>query len=210
MRNKVLSLAIALLSGCNVNAFTLEQALEADKSSSVSSRDKAAIEALMKERYEAFLEKDAHKLVNLFTRDSNFVNQSGRLYWGKEANLKRHIKVFSEKHGEHLLAKTPVTSELLKWCAYGSPVQMVTIVTEYRFITHKTDIMISQYDPMKPTKGIFTTILFKTNHSDSVNGWQIVSMQNTPTLPAQHNERSPVSLQIVGDRGERRLHGCRR
>lgn len=188
MMYRLLLIAITLFPACNANALTLHKSLKADDSSPLSSNDRNAVEQLMTVREESFQEKDAEKLVNLFSENSHFVNQSGRLYWGKDANLKRHIRVFSGDYGEHLLSRTPVTSKLLKWCAYGTPAQMITIITEYQFITPQPEATIDQYDPMKPTKGIFTTILFKTNNHNSMNGWQIVSMQNTPTLPAQHNE----------------------
>ncbi len=178
----------AITAMSNAFSFTLNDHLKDENSSFLKDEDIKAIESLMSIRNEAFQEKDADKLVSLFTNNSNFVNQSGRIYWGKDSNLERHKQVFSENAGPHLLARLPVKSELKKWCSYGNPATMVTIVTEYKFPNHSPDILITQYDPLKPTKGIFTTILFKTNNLEAIDGWQIVSMQNTPTLPIQHNE----------------------
>ena len=188
MQYKNLIITLCLFWIFDSSAFNLDQKFRATGSSLLSDEDQKSVESIMNVRYESFKEKNADKLVGLFSENSNFVNQSGRLYWGRNANLKRHKKVFSTEYGEHLLAKIPVESKLLKWCAYGQPTKMVTIVTEYQFKNHQSDLKIPQYDPMKPTKGIFTTVLFKTNNSESVNGWEIVSMQNTPTLPSQHNE----------------------
>ncbi|WP_281648813.1 hypothetical protein [Parendozoicomonas sp. Alg238-R29] len=154
-------------------------------SAALSDADRLAIEVLISRQNEGFQQQDAALVTENVADSSNFVNQSGRLYWGKEKNLARHKKVFSPKAGDHLLASVSLSSKLVKWSAYGNPANTVIVVTRYQFSNHDPKLTLADYDPQKPTTGLFTTVL---NKSDTDKAWQIISMQNTPTLPAQLNE----------------------
>ncbi|WP_196221080.1 Cif family virulence factor [Sansalvadorimonas verongulae] len=177
------------LSGGSWGEFNLSESLRSPQSSELTEQDKESLETIMRSRERAFDERDSNKLGELLAENSNFVNQSGRLYWGKEANVARHEKVFSPDAGQHLLAHEKMETALVKWSAYGNPAHTVILVTEYQFPHHNAEQDIQHYDPMKPTKGLFTTVLAKENSVDaSPSEWKIISMQNTPYLPAQLNE----------------------
>ena len=178
-----------LLAGLSqANPYQLPSDLKCKGSSALNDQDMTSVKQLMEMRRQAFEEKSADKLLSLFADNSNFVNQAGRLYWGKEANLERHKRVFSKQYGEHTLTKYTLHSTLKKWCAYGDPAHTVILVTRYYYDHHDPALTMSDYDARSPTEGIFTTILSKTGNTQSIGGWQIISMQNSPTLPSQHNE----------------------
>ena len=87
-----------------------------------------------------------------------FINQYGRIYYGKEAIYKRHLAVLNRSEG-HIGTMPAASYTIDKLQGVGSNMAVVAIKWEHP--PYKN--MVKSFDPLKPMKGVFGFTFFKNN-----------------------------------------------
>lgn len=144
---------------------------------SLTTQDTHEIKQVIQKIDHGFRNYSAEEVTHNMSDNVVFVNQYGRIYYGKTAVTKRHISVLDRSQG-HVGTMPPATYSIDKIVGLNKGAAVVTVNWEYP----KYPGMPKTFDPHNPMKGVFAYTFFKTNGK-----WKIAMAQNTPYVPDELN-----------------------